>query len=263
MAALPAPHRPAAELTSRRILVDPGRWLAGPQPAVDLDVLNTAVFTDRRLRIRYRHGGETATHRYTVDPYGLVAKAGTWYLVADRRARARLFRADRILDATVTEAPVRRRDGVELADAWEALRREVEERPANVRLSVRVRQGRLEMFRRIVGPFVVNVEDPDGQDVNDRDADAQDADALPERGGADGQDADAEGVNSRGTDADDRWVAVSLAYPVLRAARQLLQFGADVEVLRPAAARAALMRAARSVAALYGEDEDAAADRPR
>jgi predicted DNA-binding transcriptional regulator YafY len=278
MAALPAPHRPAAELTSRRILVDPGRWLAGPQPAVDLDVLNTAVFTDRRLRIRYRHGGETATHRYTVDPYGLVAKAGTWYLVADRRARARLFRADRILDATVTEAPVRRRDGVELADAWEALRREVEERPANVRLSVRVRQGRLEMFRRIVGPFVVNVEDPDGQDVNDQDADAQgadaqdadaqdadaqDADALPERGGADGQDADAEGVNSRGTDADDRWVAVSLAYPVLRAARQLLQFGADVEVLRPAAARAELMRAARSVAALYGEDEDAAADRPR
>ena len=30
MAALPAPHRPAAEQTSRRILVDPVRWMSGP-----------------------------------------------------------------------------------------------------------------------------------------------------------------------------------------------------------------------------------------
>ncbi|MFI0260372.1 WYL domain-containing protein [Streptomyces sp. NPDC017056] len=29
--------------------------------------------------------------------YGLVAKAGTWYLVADRRQRPQLFRADRVL----------------------------------------------------------------------------------------------------------------------------------------------------------------------
>jgi predicted DNA-binding transcriptional regulator YafY len=276
MAALPAPHRPAAELTSRRILVDPGRWLAGPQPAVDLDVLNTAVFTDRRLRIRYRHGGETATHRYTVDPYGLVAKAGTWYLVADRRARARLFRADRILDATVTEAPVRRRDGVELADAWEALRRQVEERPANVRLSVRVRRRRLEMFRRIVGPFVVKVEEADVErgdgeaaDMEAADMEAADMEAAAEEaadvkdmdeGGGDGgngrdggdRDRDADGDR----DGDDGWVAVSVAYPVLRAARQLLQFGADVEVLEPAAARAELMRAATSVTALYGGNAD-------
>ncbi|MCH6161536.1 helix-turn-helix transcriptional regulator [Streptomyces marispadix] len=294
MAALPAPHRPAAELTSRRILVDPGRWLAGPQPSVDLDVLNTAVFTDRRLRIRYRHGGETTTHRYTVDPYGLVAKAGTWYLVADRRARAQLFRADRILDATVTEAPVRRRDGVELADAWEALRRQVEERPANVRLSVRVRRGRLEMFRRIVGPFVVHVEDEElaGTELGDTDAEdpgAEDPDA--DDSGVENTDAENADVEGRGEGADsgsergerderdergdgngaeaavpaqspgaDDWVAVSLAYPVLRAARQLLQFGADVEVLEPAAARAELMSAATSVTALYGEGEDADAD---
>lgn len=80
MAALPAPHRPAAELTSRRILVDPDRWMSGPRTAVDLDTLHTAVFTDCRLRIRYRHSGATRPRTYTVDPYGLVAKAGsgTW-----------------------------------------------------------------------------------------------------------------------------------------------------------------------------------------
>ncbi|WP_181765541.1 helix-turn-helix transcriptional regulator [Streptomyces albidus (ex Kaewkla and Franco 2022)] len=225
MAALPAPHRPAAELTSRRILVDPDRWLTGPQPSVDLDILNTAVFTDRRLRILYRHGGDSRTQDYTVDPYGLVAKAGTWYLVADREGRPQLFRVDRVLDATVTDAPVQRREGVELADAWEVLRRQVEERPANVPVSVRVRASRIEMFRRIVGPFVLDDLGPADEEV--------------------------EAAES------DEWVPVRLAYPVLRAVRQLLQFGSDVEVLEPAAAREELLGVAAEITSLYGGDAPA------
>lgn len=221
MAALPAPHRPAAELTSRRVLVDPDRWLSGARPAVDLGILSTAVFSDRRLRIRYRHGGGTSTHNYTVDPYGLVAKAGTWYLVADRRGRPQLFRVDRVLGANVTEAPVQRRPGVELADAWDVLRRQVEERPTGVRVSARVRGSRFELFRRIVGPFVLDDPGPAGSGTEDA--------------------------------GSDEWVPVTLAYPVLTAVRQLLQFGADVEVLEPAAARAELAGAAASVTALYGD----------
>lgn len=61
-----------------------------------------------RLRLRYRHGGQRETRTYTVDPYGLVAKAGVWYLVADRRGRPRPFRADRV-SAAVLGGPVRRR----------------------------------------------------------------------------------------------------------------------------------------------------------
>ncbi|WP_327326227.1 YafY family transcriptional regulator [Streptomyces sp. NBC_01210] len=149
MAALPEPHRPAAELTSRRILVDPASWMRVPQPAVDLDVLNSAVFTDRRLRLRYRHSGTTEPRTYTLDPYGLVVKAGVWYLVADHRAAPRLFRADRVLAATLTDAPVRRRPGQELADVWQVLRRQVEDRPADVRVTALVRTDRLDMFLRI------------------------------------------------------------------------------------------------------------------
>ena len=70
MAALPAPHRPAAEVASRRILVDATRWKGGPRPAVDLDTLQDAVFADRRLRLRYRHSGDREPNTYTVDPYG-------------------------------------------------------------------------------------------------------------------------------------------------------------------------------------------------
>ncbi|MCW8379310.1 helix-turn-helix transcriptional regulator [Streptomyces justiciae] len=212
MAALPAPHRPAADVTSRRILVDATRWKGGPQPAVDLQVLQDAVFTDRRLRLRYRHSGEREIRTYTVDPYGLVSKAGVWYLVADRRARPRLFRADRVRAATVLADAVRRRPGVELADAWEQLRRQVEERPGGIDVVVRVRRDRLDLFLRMMTGWLTELPDDDGT---------------------------------------QEWVTARLSYGVLGEARQLLAFSDRVEVLSPPEVRAELARAAASVTDLY------------
>ncbi|MEU6771908.1 YafY family protein [Streptomyces sp. NPDC046759] len=214
MAALPAPHRPAAEVTSRRILVDATRWKSGPQQAVDLEVLQDAVFSDRRLKLRYRHSGEREPRTYTVDPYGLVAKAGVWYLVADRRGAPRLFRADRIRSARPLEEPVRRRPGVELAAVWEVLRRQVEERQGGIEVTVRVRRERLDMFRRVFAAELTAVPDDDGE---------------------------------------GDWVTARLTYPALRAVRQLLSLSDQVELLGPPEARAELLAAARSVTALYQE----------
>ena len=42
-----------------------------------------------------------------------------------------------------------RRDGVELAGLWASLRREVEDRPASLKVLVRVRRECLDMFGRI------------------------------------------------------------------------------------------------------------------
>ncbi|WP_425596220.1 WYL domain-containing protein [Promicromonospora iranensis] len=58
------------------------------------------------------------------DPYGLVAKAGTWYLVADHSGKPRLFRTDRLSAVSIAEAEARRRPGVELAHVRQDLRRE-------------------------------------------------------------------------------------------------------------------------------------------
>ncbi|WP_317445526.1 YafY family protein [Streptomyces collinus] len=213
MAALPAPHRPAAEVTSRRILVDATRWRSGPGRSVDLQVLQDAVFADRRLRVNYRHSGQREPRTYTLDPYGLVAKAGVWYLVADRRAAPRLFRADRVRSARLLDEPVRRRTGVELADVWEVLRRQVEERPEGaIDVTVRVRRERLDMFQRVVGALLTELPEDDGE---------------------------------------GDWVTVRLSYPALRAVRQLLGFSDQVEILDPPEARAELLRAVGSVTALY------------
>ncbi|MGV9247413.1 helix-turn-helix transcriptional regulator [Streptomyces sp. NPDC003710] len=218
MAALPVPHRPAAEATSRRILVDATRWKGGPQAAVDLDILHDAVFADRRLRLRYRHSGDDEPHTYTVDPYGLVSKAGVWYLVADRRGRPRLFRADRVRAATLLSDPVRRRPGVELADAWEVLRRQVEERPGGLEVTVRVRREHLDMFRRLTAFALVGLPEEDG---------------------------------------DGAWVTARLSYGAVREVRSLLVFADRVEVLTPPEAREELARAAASVTNLYATERPA------
>ncbi|MGJ5891440.1 YafY family transcriptional regulator [Streptomyces sp. V2] len=218
MAALPAPHRPAAEVTSRRILVDATRWWTnGEAKPVDLGILQDAVFTDRRLRLSYRHSGTTDPRTYTVDPYGLVSKAGVWYLVADRRSRPQLFRADRIRSAKRLAVPVKRRPGVELADVWDVLRRQVEERPATIEVTVRVRRDGLDRFLRLAATQLAHPQEE--------------------------------------LDLSADWVPVRLSYAQLPATRQLLMFSDLVEVISPPEVRAELRTALASVTALYQRSE--------
>ncbi|NUW33087.1 YafY family transcriptional regulator [Nonomuraea sp. SMC257] len=220
MAALPASHRPDADLASRRVLIDPERWRGGPaQPAPDLAVLQEAVFGDRRLRVRYRHGGGSRPRSYTLDPYGLVNKAGVWYLVADHRGEPKLFRADRVSSAVVGDEPARRRDGLELAGLWDTLRRRIDDVPTPVPVTVSVRRDVLDRFLRV-----------------------HQADLAPSAG-ADGFGGEGEGDGER--------VDVELRFRSLGAAGALLAFGPDVEVLEPVELRRVLAGRAAETAALY------------
>ncbi|MBO1336387.1 YafY family protein [Streptomyces sp. VRA16 Mangrove soil] len=221
MVALPEPHRPAAELTSRRILVEASRWMGPPPREVDVTDLQEAVFTDHRLRIRYRHSGTETPRTYTVDPYGLVSKAGVWYLVADRRGVPRLFRADRTQSVTVTDAPVQRRDGVELADVWAVLKRQVEQRPGGIAVTARVHRSRYDLFLRLCGNSLIE---------------------HPEDGAKAADDADGDG---------GEWITVRLGYGVLGATRSLLPFAGHLEVLEPPEVRAELARCAAEITRLY------------
>jgi predicted DNA-binding transcriptional regulator YafY len=216
MRAVPAPFQAAAAAASQRILVDPAQWMRRPEPvSSQLSELQAAVFTDRRLRLRYRHGGQQAASSHTVDPYGLVSKAGVWYLVADHRSRPRLFRVSRVVSSAVAQTPARRREGVDLAAAWEVLRVQVEERPAPVQVLARVRRAQLDMFCRICAAHLAGpVATPD----------------------------------------DPEWAVVPLRFAAVPAARILLGFGADVEVVSPAGVRADLAATATSVVARYGAE---------
>ena len=211
MRAVPGPFREAATAASQRILVDPERWMRGPEAASALRAVQDCVFADERVRLRYRSSGEAAARTRLVDPYGLVCKAGVWYLVADSDGEPRLFRVSRIVSARPSGERVSRRAGVDLAGLWEQLRAQVEERPGRVPVVVRVRPTRLDMVLRICAPDVVGIAGP----------------------------------------GEDGWVRVSMRFPVPIAARILLSFGTDVEVLSPADVRADLRATAADIAASY------------
>jgi predicted DNA-binding transcriptional regulator YafY len=192
--------------------------MRGSEPTGQLGVLQAAVFSGRRLRMRYRSGGgrgEREPAERVVDPYGLVSKSGIWYLVADAEGEPRLFRVSRVMSAEAVEAPVRRRDGVELAGLWQALRRQVEERPTPVAVLARVRRDWLALFRRICAAHLVDGEDDDGGD-------------------------------------DPEWAVVRLRFGGVAAARIMLSFGGDVEVVTPPEVRDDLAAVAAATVALYG-----------
>ncbi len=149
-----------------------------------------------------------------MDPYGLVSKAGVWYLVADLDGGPRLLRADRVLAADTTGEPVRRRPGATLAEVWAGLREQVERLPSAVPVRARVRQGVLDMVVRIHAGRLLAPPPP----------------------------------------AVDGWAELELGFPALPAVRALLAFGGDVEVLSPPEARAELARAATSAVGIYRGD---------
>ncbi|MDN5588351.1 MAG: WYL domain-containing protein [Brevibacterium sp.] len=105
--ALPESLRSEAETLATRIHYDHTTW--GQAPPTDeghelLDTLRDALVHQQTLSIRYT-GRTGTTDMHAASPLGLVAKAGTWYLVA-RTDRVRTYRVDRITEAEAAEPNV-------------------------------------------------------------------------------------------------------------------------------------------------------------
>jgi predicted DNA-binding transcriptional regulator YafY len=213
MAALPSPHQEAIELIDRRVIVDPVRWRRDSAPVGGFADFREAVFKDRRMRLRYLHGdGELRGH--TIDPYGLVDKAGIWYLVADVDGDPRLFSLDRVVGSEVLDEPSRRRAGVELDRLWRELRHRIDEVEAEVWV-------RREVLNRFLHRHHADLAAP------------------PPDGGF------------PAVEHDPDRVRVMLRFRSVAVARRLLDFGADVEVRSPAELRRDLAKTASEVADLY------------
>jgi predicted DNA-binding transcriptional regulator YafY len=99
-------QRRAADKARARIHIDQRRWNQDEPPRELLTVLRRAVWDDRRVRIRYEDRNRKATTR-TIDPLGLVSKAGVWYLIArlSEELEMRSFRVERM--RSVDELPTR------------------------------------------------------------------------------------------------------------------------------------------------------------
>lgn len=126
--ALPETFRADAEQAASSVVLDAASWgTEPPEPPEFLEPLRQAVIAARQIRLGYADRASTESTRI-VHPLGLVEKGSTWYLVGDTDKGMRTFRVTRVKSVEITDDPVVRPPGFDLAEAWQAVVEHVEER---------------------------------------------------------------------------------------------------------------------------------------
>jgi predicted DNA-binding transcriptional regulator YafY len=128
------------------VLVDVDPWMRAGEAVPLLPLIHDGVVRGRRLDLDYRDS-EARGRQVTVDPIGLVAKAGIWYLVT---AEPALFRVARVRSCVVRPEPAIRPEGLDLATTWAGLRERVEVRPRDLGVTISVRADALGRARRLL-----------------------------------------------------------------------------------------------------------------
>ncbi|MEU5906675.1 YafY family protein [Micromonospora sp. NPDC047527] len=227
-AALPADLADRGARIRQRFHLDAPTWFREPEPTPHLAALATAVWEDRRVQVRYRRWQAPREVQRTLDPLGVVLKAGRWYLVAAASGQVRTYRVGAILDLTVLDEPTDRPDGFDLAVCWqehtERYERGVYRAEAQVRMTVSALAQTVHLFPPTMS-----------RAAHDR-ASAPDADG---------------------------WVTTTVPIESVRHGRvEMLKLGAQVEVLGPAELREQVADTAHALAALYPPTDVAPARQP-
>ena len=221
LAALPADAQADAQGIAQRFHLDPVDWFRSAAPPPHLRAVADAVWRCRRLAMRYESW--QAVSQRTVEPLGLVLKAGHWYMAArasgsgrrkpgePRAYRVAAIEALDVLDESFSAPP-----RFDLASWWRASTARFEASVYTAQASLRVTETGYERLCRL-SPAVA--------------AAARDS-------------------------AEPCWPAgwVEVAVPiesVAHAAREMLVLGDQAQVLSPSALREALCGTAQRMAALH------------
>lgn len=229
-AALPAVQRQGAERVRGLVHVDTAQWFRPAEEVYYLKLLQEAVWGSLHITMRYQ-ASSGARSRFFVSPYGLVAKAGVWYLVGaslrerrvygvanvkEARQDIATFRVSRIITAELTDESFQRPANFDLASYWTAWCAEFEANLPRYHALLRVAPDMLPILPTIYGEGVRKLI----------------AEAGPP---------DAEG-----------WITLSMAFENFDAARtSILGLGTGAEVIEPIELREGVVRAAAGVVAAY------------
>jgi predicted DNA-binding transcriptional regulator YafY len=139
LAALPSELQERATRAQRLFHLDARGWFRAEDSVPHLPALAAAVWRGCRVRIRYREGNRVVQR--TIDPLGLVLKAGAWYLVAHRVAGMRVYRVSRVASVRALEDACERPDDFELSAYWQEWSRAFEESLPRVEVTARGPKG--------------------------------------------------------------------------------------------------------------------------
>ncbi|WP_127502954.1 helix-turn-helix transcriptional regulator [Actinoplanes solisilvae] len=138
--------------------VDSRPWLQSRVSGTTPASLIGPVRRGRRLRIVYHSPRESCPRDLVVDPYGLFAKAGAWYLVADCARVPRMYRLERIMTWNELDQPRRIRENQTLATVAAALIGQWAHNHA-IEVSATIDQTQIERAQRIFGLRLVRDDD--------------------------------------------------------------------------------------------------------
>ncbi|SEE35017.1 Predicted DNA-binding transcriptional regulator YafY, contains an HTH and WYL domains [Arthrobacter alpinus] len=135
---------------SELVNVDNMPWFSPETQGASVADLGKDLQFGRRLRILYRSSAERDASWRTVDPYGLLAKAGRWYLVADIDGSPRLYSQERVQSWEVLAEDRCLRQGESLASVSRHLSATVEHR-GGITVTALLSLDRVDLARRILG----------------------------------------------------------------------------------------------------------------
>jgi predicted DNA-binding transcriptional regulator YafY len=212
-AALPPALRVQADKMRLRFHLDAPGWYAEHEEVPHLPQVADAVWRGRVLEVRYRRWQEPREVDRRIEPYGLVLKAGRWYLVAGPGPRT--YRVDQILSLAETGEETCLPEDFDLAAHWQRTQAEFHaglyREEARVRISPRGAE-------RLTGAQARAVADS--------------AAAAPAGSGD--------------------WIEAVVPVESLdHAEREFLALGTDIEVLAPAELRSRLAATTTALAARY------------
>ncbi|MCM2420586.1 YafY family protein [Streptomyces sp. RKAG293] len=116
-AALPPELRAQAERMQARFHLDAPGWYADDADVPHLPQVADAVWHSRVLDVRYRRWKAPTDVDRRLEPYGLVLKAGRWYIVAGPGPYT--YRVDHILELTVLDEEFQPPGDFDLAGYWQ------------------------------------------------------------------------------------------------------------------------------------------------
>ncbi|MFG3493762.1 helix-turn-helix transcriptional regulator [Streptomyces sp. NPDC047928] len=215
-AALLPSLRGAPESAAQRFHLDAPGWYQEPQAPELLPAIADAVWDDRLVSARYRRG-DTVVER-ELAPYGLVLKAGVWYLCARADEAFRVYRVDRFEAVAPGAERFARDEGFDLPEFWEERAAEFARSLLRTEVVVRLSDAGARRLPHLTDPAAAR-------------------EALAAAGPA-----DPTGRVTVTLPVESEEVAFS----------QLLALGPEAEVLEPATLRERFAGAAAGMAALYG-----------
>ncbi|MBA2280535.1 MAG: YafY family transcriptional regulator [Acidimicrobiia bacterium] len=217
LAALPPELRGRATRVRERFHLDAPGWFHRQEETPHLAIVAEALWADRKVRVGYRRDDRTVER--TLDPLGLVLKAGTWYLVARCGDDLRTYRASRILAAEVLDERFDRPEGFQLADHWADSADAFERTKRVEEARCRVRASCVRELRWAIDPSAAR--------------------AVEDQAAALGAD-------------HDGWLELTIPTEKLEyLATELLRLGPNVEVLEPPELRDRMAETTAAMAAMY------------